>query len=38
MGNTQRRNGFMLTLEGMIAVISLSATMFEIGYEVGRRK
>ncbi len=38
MGNTQRRKGFMLTLEGLIAVISLSATMFALGYAVGTRK
>lgn len=37
MGNTQRRKA-MLTLEGLIAVISLSATMFALGYAVGTRK
>lgn len=37
MGNTQRRKAFvdMLTLEGLIAVLSLSATMFALGYAVG---
>lgn len=40
MGNTQRRKAFvdMLTLEGLIAVLSLSATMFALGYAVGSRK
>jgi len=38
MGNTQRRKTFMLTLEGLIAVISLSATMFALGYAVGSNK
>lgn len=40
MGNTQRRKALvdMLTLEGLIAVLSLSATMFALGYAVGSRK
>lgn len=39
MGNTQRRKAFyMLTLEGLIAVLSLSATMFALGYAVGSKK
>lgn len=38
MGNTQKEKGFMLTIEGLIAVISLSATMFALGYAVGNRK
>ncbi len=26
----------MLTMEGMIAIIALSATMFGLGYSIGR--
>ena len=35
MGNTQRRRDIVLTLDGLIAVISLSATMFGLGYAIG---
>lgn len=38
MGKYTKEKGFMLTLEGLIAVISLSATMFALGYAVGNRK
>ncbi len=38
MGNTQKEKGFMLTLEGLIAVISLCATMFALGYAIGSKR
>ena len=37
-GKYTKEKGFMLTIEGLIAVISLSATMFALGYAVGNRK
>lgn len=38
MGNTQKEKGFMLTLEGLIAVLSLCATMFALGYAIGSNR
>jgi len=35
MGNTQRRKAAMLTIESLIAIVSLSATMFGLGYTIG---
>lgn len=38
MGNTQRRKAFMLTLDTLIAVLSLCATMFALGYAIGSNR
>lgn len=36
MGNTRRRKTFLLTLEGLIAVIGLCVTCFSTGYAIGK--